>query len=125
MTERMGGSEGERYGQADDPDVPTNDAELRVQLRLVRDPADTYVWTEPTDAEWTESADTAWTEPADTSVETDASVEMTADDYAAVQRAVGRGAPTVLFGTSTRSLERSLAKLKAARQAESQFPPQS
>ena len=41
--------------------------------------------------------------------------------YDEVRRAVGRGAPTVLIGTSTRSLERSLTKLRAVRQGES--PP--
>lgn len=38
--------------------------------------------------------------------------------YAEVRRAVGRGAPSLLLGTSTKSLERSLAKLKAADQGE-------
>jgi len=37
-----------------------------------------------------------------------------AEFYNEVRRAVGRGVPTVLLGTSTRSLERSLAKLTAA-----------
>lgn len=39
--------------------------------------------------------------------------------YDEVRRAVGRGAPTLLVGTSTRSLERSLAKLQAVKQGES------
>ncbi len=38
--------------------------------------------------------------------------------YDEVRRAVGRGAPTVLLGTSTRSLKRSLAKLTAVEQGE-------
>jgi DNA-binding transcriptional MerR regulator len=38
--------------------------------------------------------------------------------YEEVRRAVGHGAPTALLGTSTKSLERSLAKLKAVQQAE-------
>src|SRR6266702_4581335 len=33
--------------------------------------------------------------------------------WAEVRAAVGRGAPTILFGTSTRSLNRSLEKLMA------------
>ena len=43
--------------------------------------------------------------------------------YDEVRRAVGRGAPTVLLGTSTRSLERSLAKLTAEQQGESTPTP--
>lgn len=43
--------------------------------------------------------------------------------YDEVRRAVGRGAPTVLMGTSTKSLERSLAKLTAAQRDESAPPP--
>jgi len=39
--------------------------------------------------------------------------------YDRVRRAVGRGAPTALVGTSTRSLERSLAKLMAVQQGKS------
>jgi hypothetical protein len=40
--------------------------------------------------------------------------------YDEVRRAVGRGAPGLLFGTSTKSLERSLAKLTAVEQGESE-----
>ena len=43
--------------------------------------------------------------------------------YEEVQRAVGRGAPSVLLGTSTRSLERNLEKLKDLQQSDT--PPQS
>jgi DNA-binding transcriptional MerR regulator len=42
--------------------------------------------------------------------------------YDEVRKAVGRGAPTGLLGTSTKSLERSLAKLKAVQQAEEALP---
>jgi DNA-binding transcriptional MerR regulator len=38
--------------------------------------------------------------------------------YEEVRRAVGRGAPAALLGTSTKSLERSLAKLRAVQEAE-------
>jgi len=38
--------------------------------------------------------------------------------YEEVRRALGRGAPSGLLGTSTKSLERSLSKLKAVQQAE-------
>jgi DNA-binding transcriptional MerR regulator len=48
--------------------------------------------------------------------------ERDAAYYDEVRRAVGRGAPTGLLGTSTKSLERSLAKLKAVQQAEEAFP---
>jgi len=38
-------------------------------------------------------------------------------DYEEVRQAVGRGAPTLLLGTSTRSLERNLQKLRAIERA--------
>jgi hypothetical protein len=46
----------------------------------------------------------------------DAPVQMDAVYYDEVRRAIGRGTPTLLFGTSTRSLQRSLRKLKAIQQ---------
>jgi hypothetical protein len=49
----------------------------------------------------------------------DAPVQMDTAYYDEVRRAVGRGAPTVLLGTSTRSLQRSLGKLKAAQEGKS------
>jgi hypothetical protein len=39
-------------------------------------------------------------------------VELDDADYEEVREAIGRGAPTLLLGTSTRSLERSFSKLK-------------
>jgi hypothetical protein len=94
VTEHKGGApEDERQGQAEDPDVPTGNA--NVHLYLVPD-------------------------RTDTSAEPDTSVEMSAVNYDDVLGAVGRGAPTVLLGTSTRSLKRSLAKLMSLRQGESQ-----
>ena len=44
--------------------------------------------------------------------------------YDEVRRAVGRGALSLLLGTSTKSLERSLAKLKAVDQGEFTPRPQ-
>jgi hypothetical protein len=38
------------------------------------------------------------------------------EDYEEIRRAIGRGAPTLLLGTSTRSLQRNLAKLRAVDQ---------
>jgi hypothetical protein len=38
--------------------------------------------------------------------------------YASVRRAVGRGAPSVLFGTSGRSLDRALQEIRASRAEE-------
>ena len=50
--------------------------------------------------------------------ERDAPVQMDDAYYDEVRQAVGRGAPSVLVGTSTRSLERNLGKLKAVQQAQ-------
>jgi hypothetical protein len=83
-----------RPDRPEDLDVPTSYA----ALRLVSQPLPSQAWNEARD---------------------DPSVEMDAAYYADVRRAVGRGAPTVLLGTSTRSLKRSLAKLETARQGES------
>jgi DNA-binding CsgD family transcriptional regulator len=47
----------------------------------------------------------------------DARVQMDAAYYDEVCRALGRGTPSVLLGTSTRSLQRSLKKLKAVQQS--------
>jgi hypothetical protein len=44
-------------------------------------------------------------------------VELDEADYEEIREAVGRGAPTLLLGTSTRSLERNLQKLWAVEQA--------
>ena len=49
------------------------------------------------------------------------SVQKDAAYYDEVRQAVGRGTPTLLLGTSTRSLERSLKKLKAVQQ--DRLPP--
>lgn len=49
-----------------------------------------------------------------------AHVQRDAAYYDEVRRAVGRGAPSLLLGTSTKSLKRSLAKLMAAERGESQ-----
>lgn len=46
----------------------------------------------------------------------DAPREMDDAYYDEVRRAVGRGAPSVLLGTSTASLNRSLAQLRAVEQ---------
>jgi hypothetical protein len=48
--------------------------------------------------------------------EEDDQVELDADDYEEIRQAVGRGAPTLLLGASTRSLTRNLAILKAVEQ---------
>jgi hypothetical protein len=45
--------------------------------------------------------------------------------YEEVRRAIGHGAPSMLLGTSTKSLERSLAKLRAVEQGESVSPHES
>jgi hypothetical protein len=54
-------------------------------------------------------------------LEEHASAPTRMDDayYDEVRRAVGRGAPSLLVGTSTKSLERSLAKLRAVQESES------
>jgi hypothetical protein len=44
-------------------------------------------------------------------------------DYDEIRRAVGRGAPTVLLGTSSKSLEANLRKIEAAQQARSPGAP--
>jgi hypothetical protein len=49
----------------------------------------------------------------------DVVVDLDEVDYAEVREAVGRGAPTLLLGTSTRSLERSLMRLRDAERGES------
>ena len=45
-------------------------------------------------------------------------VELDDSDYEEIREAIGRGAPTLLLGTSTRSLQRNLAKIVAAQRAE-------
>ena len=50
-------------------------------------------------------------------------VELDDRDYEEIREAIGRGAPTLLLGTSTRSLERNLAKIIAAQRAESEPAP--
>ncbi len=45
--------------------------------------------------------------------------------YDELRRAVGRGTPSLLLGTSTRSLERGLRKLKAAQRADTGRPSSS
>jgi hypothetical protein len=56
-------------------------------------------------------------------IERDAPVEMDDTYYDEVRRAVGSGAPSVLLGTSTKSLERSLGKLRAGEQGEAPSAP--
>ncbi len=55
-----------------------------------------------------------WT-PVEVSGEAPSPVEKDAAYYDEVRQAVGRGAPTLLLGTSTRSLKRGFAQLVAAR----------
>ncbi len=51
----------------------------------------------------------------------DAPVQLDAAFYDEVRRAVGRGTPTLLLGTSTRSLKRNLEKLMMAAERESEL----
>jgi hypothetical protein len=57
------------------------------------------------------------------SSEDEALPKRDADYYAEVRQSVGAGTPTLLLGTSTRSLDRSLARLRAAQRGSKESPP--